>query len=861
MERTLLLGILVLLAGFLEGHQGRASSNATSRHKGHSRHRHKRDWIIDTFSLQEELPGPYPKLIGTVNLEEGAQLMYKLQGKGVDEDPIGLFHIDEDNGSIFVHGKVDFEKTPLFQWKFNAINKTDKKVGTRLGIHLRIIDINDNAPEFKAKTFYVSVNESTIQGNTIFTMLAYDKDEESSPNSVVSYFIKSQTPDDPNVQFIIDEKKGFISFKGCLNYETNKNYKLAVEGRDNGEKIQQSSSCEVHVTVLDRNTNPPVWSSPSLTGEVPEHAVNVTILRFGVTDRDTPHTSGWRAVYTIVEGDDDENYNIITDPKTNEGMLVVVKALDYEEMTKSLLRIRASNEEALYSCKVVKKTTTGLWTIETNNGQASSAKMETILATVNILDVNDAPIFKPDTILVSLEEHSIDIDNVLATVEAKDPDIVAPNKIKYHLENDTGDWLSINEDTGVITTKKHLDRESDHVIQSKYIVRVLAVDDGNPAMTGTATLIIKLKDINDNAPSLRSAYLTTCENDQDAHLEIPIIDKDLDPYSGPFFVNVLDKDHDKKPIKLLNHDNDIIKVKKEKTAQQGNHTLHLEIYDRQGVVSHQNLTLYVCDCLGGHACVEKLTAPPTLSGGAIALLLLTPLLLLLLLILLVCQIKRHLLIPLESDPANSIMVYNEEGGSKDCEASAFITSLGNAADSANHEEIDGNFHRSSTRVYAGSHGAALQASGLMRSLSMQHGASRMAVGAGFDRANRRRHSSYHRERRHQNFDRAASLRHSASVRQYRSGASSSLTMQRKHLKTLEAALLQRLNAEKKETEMYKPRVFAEEGELSKASSLESISIAGSNLNLSTLQSFGSKFDILEGICEEHMTVTKTSFKT
>lgn len=53
--------------------------------------------------------------IRQVKLEEGFQLQYKLQGKGVDEDPKGLFHIDEDTGSIYVHQKIDYEKTPLFQ--------------------------------------------------------------------------------------------------------------------------------------------------------------------------------------------------------------------------------------------------------------------------------------------------------------------------------------------------------------------------------------------------------------------------------------------------------------------------------------------------------------------------------------------------------------------------------------------------------------------------------------------------------------------------------------------------------------------------------------------------------------------------
>ncbi|XP_018429651.1 PREDICTED: cadherin-like protein 26 [Nanorana parkeri] len=748
-------------------------------------HRQKRDWIIDTFTLQEELPGPYPMLIGTVKLEEGFSLQYKLQGKGVDEDPKGMFHINEDTGAIYAHQKIDFETTPLFQWKFNAINKTSREVGTRLGIHLKILDINDNSPEFKNKTFYVSVNESAVQGYTIYTLLAYDKDEERSPNSVVSYFLRSQTPTDSNVQFTLDQDKGFISFKGCLNYETNKKYKLVIEAKDNGVLKQQSSTSEVYVTVLDRNTNAPTFSKPSLQTKVPEKEVNVTILRFGVVDNDTPYTSGWRAVYSIVEGNDDENYAIITDPKTNEGILTVVKPLDYEETTKSLLSISAANEEPFYSCKILQKPSTGMWVIETEKGRAGKTVSPTGTITVDILDMNDAPVFKPTTILVNLLEHSITPGTTLTKVEAKDPDIVAPNKIKYHLENDTGDWLSINEDTGVITTKKELDRESDYVIKSNYIVKVLAVDDGAPPMTGSATLLINLKDINDNSPSLESPYLTTCEKEEEVLLVTPIIDKDLEPYSGPFYVNVLDKDQDKMPLKLLNYDDDIIKVKKEKDAYQGNHTLHLEIYDRQGMVSFQNLTVYVCDCLGGEACVEKMIGPPTLGGGAIALLLLAPVLFLLLCFLL-CKIQcEKVMVPVENEPLNSIMVYNEEGGHKDCEFTPLLV------ESVRRQSLAGILHNASNRHY---------------------------------------HSS---------------------------AAANSLSLQRKQSKILETALIQKLNANMNETELYKPRVYAEEGELTRASSLDSISISGSSVHMLSLQSFGSKFNILESICEDHMNLPKT----
>ncbi|KAG8566943.1 hypothetical protein GDO81_013432 [Engystomops pustulosus] len=832
------------------------------RRMAHSRH--KRDWIIDTFTLQEELPGTYPQVIGTVKLEEGFQLAYKLQGPGVDEDPKGLFHINEDTGTIYVHQKVDYETTPLFQWKFNAINKTSMTVGTRLGIHLKILDINDNAPEFTSKTYYVSVNESATQGYTIHTLLAYDKDEENTPNSIVSYYLISQTPADPNVEFTVDKKKGFISFKGCLNYENNKNYKLVIEAQDNGVELRQSSTCEVHVTVLDRNTHAPTLSVSELRAEVPEQDVNVTILRFGIIDHDTPLTPGWRAKFSIIDGDDDEHYTIATDPKTNEGVLMVVKALDYETNTKSNLVFIIDNEEPIISCKVIQKPLIGLWVTEVSKGLQRQAKEKNQI-TVDILDRNDAPVFKPQSTLVTLDEHSIQPGTVLVTLEAKDPDIVAPNKIKYYLENDTAEWLQINEDTGVITTKNQLDRESDYVTDSKYIVKVLALDDGEPPMTGTSTLIIKLKDINDNVPRLLNPYIATCENEEEAFLSTPIIDKDLKPYSGPFYIHVLDKEPEKIPIKLITFDDDILKVKKEKDAYQGNHTLHLEIYDLQGNVAFENITVYVCDCLGGEVCIEKLTDPPALGGGAIALLLLVPVIFLLLCLLL-CKIQtKKSMVPVDNEPLNSMITYNEESEKKDCMAADFLNGVGNMANvtTNDQEEIDSAFHRSSTRRLSAPAVVVHNKTKVGRSNSIQIYSSRnnedTRVGAGaFDRANRRRHSSYHAGRRQMSLQRGSSLR----IQQANAGNQAFLanynSLQRKYSRTLETTLIKKLQAQMNTQDMYKPRVYAEEGELSHASSLEAISISGSTGSLSSLQSFGSKFNVLENICEDHMVKVPTT---
>ncbi|XP_053561742.1 cadherin-like protein 26 [Bombina bombina] len=866
-----LLGIMLLFTDLslqeqnvFSQHKGRRSKGnikITSGGKTKILHRQKRAWVIDTFELEEELPGPYPKLIGTVNIDEGGtSLKYSLRGIGVDEDPKGLFHINEDDGSIYVHQKIDFEKTPIFRWAFHATNRTSLKVGTKLGIQLKILDINDNIPEFGAKTYTVSVNESFSQGVTFFTLIAYDMDEHNGPNSLVNYKILSQTPADPNVEFTINKESGFLSFKGCLNYEKNKNYKLVIQAKDNGVLVQQSSSCEVLINVIDRNTHMPEWITETFHSKVVEREANVTIMRLGVKDGDTPYTSGWRAVYTITAGNDMDNYKIETDPKTNEGIVTVIKALDYETSVQTNLSITVANEEPLYTCKVLSKPPTGLWVIESNKSpKVKNVPMGRDLM-VDVIDANDPPIYKPEKIVLTFMENSMEPGSVLGTVNAVDADIISPNRIRYVIENDPGDWLSIDENTGVITSKAVLDRESEFVLNSKYIVKVLAIDDGVPPMTGTATLIINLKDENDNVPKVESAVLATCENNEEIILITPVIDRDLDPYSGPFYFEVLDKDADKKEIKLMESNGDVLKVMKMENAKQGNHTLHLEIYDRQGVSSLENFTIFVCDCLEGDACVEKLADPPSLGGGAIALLLLAPVLFIGLTFLL-CKVKTKEMVPVENEPLNSIIVYNEEGGNIDCQASAILTANLKGHSLRNQDdENDGmntihnsNRRKNSAPALGGHIKPKVGRSNSLQAQSFKHDSLNNKSSGAFDRSTGRRHSSYHREKRGSSFDRTNAKRHSAQ-HIHSSTVASRKSMKSYHSNVVDAVIKQKLRSYLDDFDVYKPKIFAEEGELSKASSLDEITIAGSTFRLDSLHYLGSKFNILESICAERMLV-------
>lgn len=58
---------------------------------------------------------------------------------------------------------------------------------------------------------------------------------------------------------------------------------------------------------------------------VEENTVDVEILRVSVEDKDLINTANWRANYTILKGNENGHFKIVTDPKTNEGVLCVVK--------------------------------------------------------------------------------------------------------------------------------------------------------------------------------------------------------------------------------------------------------------------------------------------------------------------------------------------------------------------------------------------------------------------------------------------------------------------------------------------------------------------------------------------------------
>ncbi|MCJ8741383.1 hypothetical protein PDJAM_G00070000, partial [Pangasius djambal] len=75
----------------------------------HSKIRQKRAWIIDSFSIEEENPGPFPYTLGTINVDRKYLVMFFLKGRGIDEEPKDVLSINVRTGEVLVHKKVDYE--------------------------------------------------------------------------------------------------------------------------------------------------------------------------------------------------------------------------------------------------------------------------------------------------------------------------------------------------------------------------------------------------------------------------------------------------------------------------------------------------------------------------------------------------------------------------------------------------------------------------------------------------------------------------------------------------------------------------------------------------------------------------------
>ncbi|XP_056280107.1 cadherin-2A-like, partial [Pseudoliparis swirei] len=645
--------------------------------------RQKRNWIIDSFTIDEGYSGVFPYVLDTVSIEPEKLTFFKIFGQGVDRDPKGLLAIDRVTGQITVHRAIDYEEYQILKLDFQALDQESDVVDTQLGIEILIIDANDNAPLFERDVYHFHLMEATLQGIEEIKIMATDKDRSKKFNTF-DLRIVSVHPKPFDLEFFLIQhvQIGTISFKGCLDHEKADKYTIIVEAKDHGEGKQLSSSCTVIVHIEDGNNHIPVITGQTGSGRVKEGEENVLVNRLQVKDNDSRGTAAWRAQYQI-QGD--TYFRITTDRETNEGLLYVTKPLDYEDGSTKNVTISVLNEIPYQLCQVEHRSATGLWDVTIGGRETVAVRRHQV--TVTVEDVNEPPFFDPPKKRVTQSEN-VEVGKYLATFTAKDPDVAMANTLVYIKGDDPANWVAVDRETGKITTAKLIDRESTFVKDNVYPVTVWAVDDGQPPMTGTATLEIHITDENDHVPSLSRSAVDVCQSDGVSLANITVEDFDEEPYGGPFVFRLPDQEKGK--WKLDPAQGFSVNLVKEPAVHSGQYELLLEVMDLQGTKVTHNLLVTVCRCEDAARpnCGVRRVAGAAVGGRALGVVLVGMLLLagvLLLAFLVSC--KKRIKEVTDDDTHQQLMQSNIEQPGTDCQTLNRRSTYSSNQEIATHETM------------------------------------------------------------------------------------------------------------------------------------------------------------------------------
>ncbi|KAM6924070.1 protocadherin gamma-A1-like isoform 16-T16 [Xenentodon cancila] len=167
--------------------------------------------------------------------------------------------------ALLTDASLDREVVPEYNITVRAADSGSPPLSSTVLLHLKISDINDNAPLFDRHSYFAHVTENNSPGMSIFAVTARDTDWNQ--NSRISYFLEeTQINGSPASSYVsINSESGAIHAVRSFDYEQIKTIQLVVKAQDGGSP-SLSSSATVKILIQDQNDNPPQVLYPVQTG-------------------------------------------------------------------------------------------------------------------------------------------------------------------------------------------------------------------------------------------------------------------------------------------------------------------------------------------------------------------------------------------------------------------------------------------------------------------------------------------------------------------------------------------------------------------------------------------------------------------
>ncbi|KAF6212648.1 hypothetical protein GE061_013174 [Apolygus lucorum] len=350
----------------------------------------------------------------------------------------------------------------------------------KIPVNVRVMDVNDNAPQFENGPYILNISEVTVVGTRVLQgVRARDKDQQG-PFSTVQYTVlpgpnsvslnRNQVPTStftPEDHFVfVNGLEGTLVLRKPLDYETLPNFTLSIRAQDQGNPPQYTDTL-LSVNVIDADDQNPKFEDERYSAILPDQADEGTKLKIqpreiSAYDQDL----GIKSPIFFSFNSEGSDY----------------KYFEIDKITGQVsVRRRVPEDELLQPATLVVKAT--------QNDNPDRYALATLTVSRPGTSYKELQFLQSHYVAGVLE--NVPLNSVLLTVITNRH---RDKRIRYSLDN-FQDMFSVLP-SGDIVLRKHLDYET----EDTYLFQVFATDG---TMNASAAVNITVLNVNDWDPRFR----------------------------------------------------------------------------------------------------------------------------------------------------------------------------------------------------------------------------------------------------------------------------------------------------------------------------------------------------------------------
>jgi len=250
----------------------------------------------------------------------------------------------------------------------------------------------------------------------------------------------------------------------CLDYEQNKEYFLSYSATDDAGEGKKSV-VNLRIVLTDDNDNPPIFRNKEYRATIDEGEAkfNPSLI---LKSHDLDDSSSLR--YRILDGNINDLFRL--DEETGEIMVKSDKGLRLDNIPTNKINLN----------------------VEVSDG----VQRDLSVVEINVRDVNDRkPTFETSSYTVMVPEDAVP-GVVVEQVKATDADYGPNAEITYRIQKGAYDHFAIDPITGEVSLSSQLNFDT----RQSYQIEIVAVDGGEPTLSGSTMLKVTVMDRNNKFP-------------------------------------------------------------------------------------------------------------------------------------------------------------------------------------------------------------------------------------------------------------------------------------------------------------------------------------------------------------------------